>query len=595
MRPFLFLGIVIVCCFAPVAYGDVSVTYTINTETGQAPISPDIYGYNFDNVTGDNLTVRRMGGNRLTGYNWENNFSNAGSDWYHHSDNYMSSYLPTNQQQIPGKVMYDFHDESLINNQQSIITLQMAGYVAADGDGTVEESETAPSDRWEEVVFQKPTAFCNPAGNPDTTDGTVYMDEFVNYMVSEFGDASTADGVKYYALDNEPALWSSTHLRIHPDQPTCAELISQSAALSSAVKDVDSYAQICGPVLYGFSAYLDFQGAPDWSSVQGSYDWFIDYYLDEMKDAGTLEGRRLLDVLDLHWYSEARDDNDVRITEYAATQTNWETRMQAPRTLWDPDYTENSWIGTWFSQYLPLIPTVQDSIDTYYPGTGLAFTEYSHGGESHISGGIAQADVLGIFGKYGVTLSSYWGNNGAYMNAAFKLYRDYDGSQSTFGDTKVTASMSDKVNSSIYASTFTDDHGILTLVVLNKNLTEAIAGTFAISSPRTFTSARVWAFDSSSSTITERTAVSTITGNSFTYTIPALTACHFVLQAEYPPGDLSGNCHVGLEDLALFAAQWFDTGGCSGIDCADLYVDNVVDFADFHILSQNWNTGTPCD
>lgn len=588
---------IIVGCIGSIAYCDISVSYTINTETGHAPINSYIYGYNFDHVTGDNLTIRRYGGNRTTGYNWENNFSNAGSDWYHHSDTYLSNYLPPAQREIPGKVMYDFANDCLTNGQASIVTLQMAGYVAADGDGTVDEVDAAPSHRWKEVVYQKPTAFCNPPGDPDITDDYVYMDEFVNYMVSEFGDASTPNGVQFYALDNEPALWSHTHARIHPDQPTCVEMIQRSTALASAVKDVDSYAQICGPVLYGFAAFNDFQGAPDWSSVKGSRGWFIDYYLDEMEAAGTTQGRRLLDVLDLHWYPEARDDNDVRITDYAATETNWQTRMQAPRSLWDPDYTENSWIGQWFSHRLPLIPTVQNSIDTYYPGTDLAFTEYNYGGNDHISGGIAQADVLGIFGKYGVSLSTYWGSNGAYTNAAFRLYRDYDGSQSTFGDMKVTASISDKVNSSIYASTFTDDHDTLTLVVLNKHLTEAIAGTFTISSPRTFGSARVWAFDSGSSTITERTAIPTIAGNTFSYTIPALTACHFVLEAEYPAGDLSGNCHVGMEDLALFIAQWLEVGGCSGIGCADLYVDtdNVVNFKDFSVLASNWGTGSPCD
>jgi hypothetical protein len=67
-------------------YSAVSVTYTISTEQDRAAISPYIYGFNFDHVTAQNLTVRRMGGNRMTGYNWENNYSNAGSDWQHSSD-----------------------------------------------------------------------------------------------------------------------------------------------------------------------------------------------------------------------------------------------------------------------------------------------------------------------------------------------------------------------------------------------------------------------------------------------------------------------------------------------------------------------------
>jgi hypothetical protein len=259
--------------------------------------------------------------------------------------------------------------------------------------------------------------------------------------------------------------------------------------------------------------------------------------------------------------------------------------MQAPRTLWDSGYTENSWIGEWFSQFLPLLPTVQDSIDTYYPGTDLAFTEYSYGGENHISGGIAQTDVLGIFGKYGVTLSSYWGGNGAYLNAAFQLYRDYDGSDSTFGDTKVDASMSDKVNSSIYAATFTDNAGVTTMVVLNKNLTEAIAGTFTISSLQTFESGRVWAFDETSSEITERVGVSSITGNTFTYSIPALTACIFVLQSECMAANVDGIYPINLNDFAMLAANWW----LSGTDLlGDINSDGTVNGTDLILMATYW-------
>lgn len=69
--------------------------------------------------------------------------------------------------------------------------------------------------------------------------------------------------------------------------------------------------------------------------------------------------------------------------------------MQAPRALWDPTYTEDSWIGQWFSATaLPLIPKLQGTIDKNYPGTKLAITEFDYGGRNHISGGIATADVL---------------------------------------------------------------------------------------------------------------------------------------------------------------------------------------------------------
>ncbi len=78
-----------------------------------------------------------------------------------------------------------------------------------------------------------------------------------------------------------------------------------------------------------------------------------------------------------------------------------------------------------------------------YPGTKLGMTEYNFGVGDHISGGLAQIDALGVFGREGMYLANYWGDgagNGKlppYIATAFKLYRNYDGKGGTFGDTAV--------------------------------------------------------------------------------------------------------------------------------------------------------------
>lgn len=73
-------------------------------------------------------------------------------------------------------------------------------------------------------------------------------------------------------------------------------------------------------------------------------------------------------------------------------------RMQLPRTLWDSSYKEPTWIGQYFGG-VEILRSIHKSIDTYFPDTKLAVTEYSYGGANHISGGIAQADALGILEK----------------------------------------------------------------------------------------------------------------------------------------------------------------------------------------------------
>ena len=121
-------------------------------------------------------------------------------------------------------------------------------------------------------------------------------------------------------------------------------------------------------------------------------------------------------VLDVHWYPEARGTK--RITEKDTSPKTVAARLQAPRSLWDPTYTEKSWItGTW-GKPIRLIPWLLERIAERYPGTKLAMTEYNFGAGDHISGGLAQADVLGIFGREGLYLGNYWGDGPGNGNAA---------------------------------------------------------------------------------------------------------------------------------------------------------------------------------
>lgn len=505
-----------------------TVAATIDLDGTRAAISPYIYGSNQDR-SGNSWTVRRYGGNRTTGYNWENNASNAGADWNHSSDLFAITHagLPASDAAIPGIAVRHHHQQSLNAGAESIITLQMAGYVAADTDGTVRPEETAPSDRWVPVEFRKDAPFTT---DPDLDDGVVYMDEFVNLLVDRFGAAGSPSGVRWYSLDNEPALWAHTHPRLHPDTVGAARLVERSAALAAAVKDVDPEAGILGPSLYGMSAFLTLQDAPDWDQESAGYDWFIGYYLGRMRQAEAAAGRRLLDVLDVHWYPEARGDN--RITDPGSTTpADIEARLQSPRTLWDPTYTEDSWIGEFLGDYLPILTRLQQAIDRHYPGTGLAITEYDYGGGDHVSGGLAQVDVLGAFGRHGVDIATMWGIDDAddYQGAAFHLYRSYDGAGGAFGNTSVPAASGDRAMLSIWAAIHDDDPSTLHVILVNKNTEGGIQVDLGIEGGAAYGSGRVWGFGPTTASITERRAVDTIQGNDLSYRIPALTAVHLVL------------------------------------------------------------------
>ncbi len=547
-----------------IAASTYAATITINTNNTRLAISPYIYGTNQQMEGDENLTIMRLGGNRMTAYNWENNASNAGSDWYQSSDDYMCTAIEyplsaTECASSSSGVVDHFVEYSLIHGYKSIVTLPMAGYVAADKAGDVLAADTAPSARWKVQVPKKGSAFQYP---PDTTDNYVYDDEEVSHLVQKYGNA-VSGGVKIYQLDNEGDIWNATHPLVHPALTGAAEWVTRGTALSKAIKDVDGTAEVFGPVFFGIWSMLS-QGN-DWNVVKGSHQWYAEYYLDQMKQASIADGRRLLDAIDIHYYSEAREGlyppftysvptptpAPCRITEGGCTSVlAQQARLQAPRSLWDPAFTENSSVGQWCGVALPLIPKVQAAIDTYYPGTKIAFTEHAFGGGNDFSGGIATADSLGIYGKYGVYVATLWKTDyGLFHSAAYKLYRNYNGTFGTYGDTKVYCESNDIPNMTTYASISSTDDSVVHIIILNKAAAAQTANV-NITSPQAYTTGEAWAFGGAASAITLRSAP-VISGNSFSYSVPAYSAFHFVLKAGATPANTPSRTATPTETSAF--------------------------------------------
>lgn len=509
------------------------VVFKINTNAERKAISPLIYGTNDKYKY---AAAKRLGGNRLTNYNWENNASNAGRDWYHSSDEYVpwERGVPESEYDVPGSALKYFHNTSLAQGAYSLITLPMAKYVTADRNGSVSEEDAAPSSRWKLIGHRKPSPFSLV---PDLTDNYVYTDEEVNFLIQNYGESTSNTGVKAYELDNEPGIWFESHSRMWgTDHLPVNFLMNSSFELSTRIKELDPKAEIYGPASWGVSEFEDLQGAPDWSAVKGSYRNFVSYYLGAMKAKQEADAKkqRLLDVLTLHWYPQGRRDGLSPFDNGTDYHTN-AARMEMTRSLWDPSYIEPTWIGEdadKVDQFLPFIPKMKKTIDTHYPGTKFAITEYSYMGVGHPSGGIAQADALGIFGKQGLYFATYWGGVIDYIKAGFDLYRDYDGKGSKFGDISVQSITDDIVVSSVHASIESNDESKTHIVAMNKSQDESIIATIKIEADKVYKGARVWAFDSNGSTLRQLKNVRVINNNTFEYTIPPLTACHLVLTEE---------------------------------------------------------------
>jgi len=456
----------------PVGVPDVTVTVNPYQAT---PISPWIYGINFyTGLTGapPRINLDRAGGNRWTAYNWETNASNAGSDYLYQNDNYLSSST------TPAEAVRSIVAADQGLGMASVMTVQLQGLVAGDENGPVSVANPPDMTRFKTVVDKKSTVSSAPFTiTPPTTDAYVFMDEFLWALDQKFtglGIFGASPAVPtFVSLDNEPELWNSTHLEVQGSTPVSSDnYIAKTITLTEALKDQFPDVQIFGPVHYGFGGIYNWQG--ELSATPDGANWFPDKYLPAIQAASNTYGRPLIDVYDFHWYSEATDGTTrvTSMTSASLTDTQVQALVQSPRSLWDPTFTENSWItNDVLSEPIQILPRLQSKINAEFPGTKISITEYENGGDNHIAGTIAQADNLGIFGSQGVYAATLWPLNSAcpYIFAGFRAFRGFDGATADFGDTSLQATSSNVQNVVVYASSDSTAPGRVVFVAINRS------------------------------------------------------------------------------------------------------------------------------
>ncbi len=182
-----------------------------------------------------------------------------------------------------------------------------------------------------------------------------------------------------------------------------------------------------------------------------------------------------------------------------------------------------------------LIPRMKSWVATYYPGTKIGITEYNWGAEDHINGATAQADVLGIFGREGLDLATRWGTpaNTSPTYKAMKMYRNYDGNKSAFGDTSINATSPDPDSISAFAAVRSTDNA-LTVMVIDKHLTATGTVTVALANALPVGVAQAWQLTSNN--VITRLSDLAFAGNSFTKVVPPQSITLFVVPtAPSPP------------------------------------------------------------
>ncbi len=484
---------------------------TVDAGNQTHTISPYIYGMNaylLDAATAikSNITVDRWGGDSTSRYNYMLDVTNAAADWYFENGDGTGG---NGSSPVTGLTAFD----ALVTSNNSIGvktlgTVPVQGWVAKDNFSCGFPSSTYSS----QYSFDPYNASCGDGENPDQTNitgndptitstavGPSWSGNWVTYLVNKFGTAANG-GVAIYDLDNEPSWWDATQRDVHPHPFTYDEVTQNGLATAQAIKASDPTAEVSGPVMDFWWDYFyskkDVEsgwntGAPCYEPWSNPVDRvahkgipFIEYYLQQFAAYDKNNNVRLLDYLDLHTYFAASyNGNSVALTTAGDTGEQ-QARLNSTRALWDSTYTDPNFQQpnyTTDSNYTsscttPLqapqvIPMMKSWVANDYPGTKLAIDEYNWGGLESINGALAQADILGIFGREGLDLGTFWPKDVPTKQVpgmlSFAIYRNYDGSNSTFGDTALLSTSANQGVLSVYGALRTSDN-VVTVVVINK-------------------------------------------------------------------------------------------------------------------------------
>jgi PKD repeat protein len=326
-------------------------------------------------------------------------------------------------------------------------------------------------------------------------------------------------------------------------------------AYAGTIKSVDPSALVVGPEEWGWSGYFYSGYDQQWGSKNGWSNLpdrgnhggadYIPWLLAQLRQHEVNTGQRLLDVFTLHYYPQGGEFSDN------VTSSMQLRRNRSTRSLWDPNYVDETWIN----DRVKLIPRMKSWVNTYYPNTVTGITEYNWGAEGHINGATTQADIWGIFGREGLDMAARWTTPATSTPTykAMKMYRNYDGSKSTFGDVNVQASVPAPDNLSAFAAERSSD-GAVTVMVINKVLSGNTPATVALSNFTAQGIAQVWQLTSTNA-INHLPDIS-FTGSSFSTSVPPQSVTLFVVPAsgitnQPPTAVISGNPTSGTAPLAV--------------------------------------------
>jgi hypothetical protein len=454
---------------------------SVDVAAGRHPIDPNIYGlaqYQLSQYANGaafakeiKLPAVRWGGDATTRYNWEVDSSNSGGDFFFLGGNGAAN--PTPSGQVDGMI-----NEYKPAGAKPLITIPIIPYINSTSQSTCSFPVTSfqftpPGGSPETISGYGPQQSYLPfllggtlqCGNGVTASGDLLLDTniyynhidntpatqeaWVKHLVSTFGTGSGPGTIHYFQLDNEPYGWGNTHRDVQPNGAIYPTIVDLGEQYATAIKHADGDALVFGPSDFTLGGWIGNQDQQD-GMFAGQF------YLREFAKYDKENGSRSLDYFDEHFYGPGGSSP---------------AEIQSTRALWDPTYNS----GTYVEQYfffggMNLIPRFKAWTNRFYPGTKVSLSEYSMtNGGATIYDALTQADVLGIFGRQQLDFASEWyvPDPSTPVAYSYRLYRNYDGNGSEYGDVWVNSQSADQTQLAVYGAERSTD-GALTLVIVNK-------------------------------------------------------------------------------------------------------------------------------
>lgn len=334
---------ILLACFGMPTQVFSQVSITIDASVQPTPVSRYLYGRN-NSLSDDpskpltagdwarlrdaGVTIfRESGGNNCSKYNWRNKMSSH-PDWYNnvypHDWDFAAKSLQQNLPSMQGMWAFQLLGKAAKTNAANFADYSFNGSAWWMGVNQNLAGGGQPNPAtWSQVT--DPNAASTKAaveGNTDlylenwTADSTVLLlDHWFNTMGLD------KNKLQYWNMDNEVEIWSGTHDDVMPSQISADDFIQRYVAVATKARAAFPGIKIVGPVTANEWQWYNWNG--NIITVNGTnYPW-LEYFIKRIAEEQQSSGVRLLDVLDIHFYPNSKNNNEV---------------VQMHRVFFDRDY-----------------------------------------------------------------------------------------------------------------------------------------------------------------------------------------------------------------------------------------------------------------